>query len=261
MSTDERPESLAAQAASWVPPWERPQPPDRAYQAAAVAAAVESEADASSDGDGEPDGVPPELPPLPGEADEASAVDSPVDVPDEDTSDPTDVGAVPEVPLPTPIEDAGENALEDERGPSVDAPVPDGDDAGDVFDAAADDDLGDDGELDMPLAEEPPAGAGAQVDEPETGQDTARAAFAAGAADAEAALANLPDTQFRSTVPAQGRGSQVPPVAVGEEDARSENESDLPALDDHELRAALEAILLVVDEPVAEMRDRVTGCL
>ena len=34
MSNDEQPDSLAAQAAAWVPPWERPQrPPDRAYQA------------------------------------------------------------------------------------------------------------------------------------------------------------------------------------------------------------------------------------
>ena len=32
--SDERPESLAAQAAAWVPPWERQQrPPDRSYQA------------------------------------------------------------------------------------------------------------------------------------------------------------------------------------------------------------------------------------
>ena len=32
--SDERPNSLAAQAASWVPPWERaPMAPDREYQA------------------------------------------------------------------------------------------------------------------------------------------------------------------------------------------------------------------------------------
>jgi segregation and condensation protein B len=35
VSNDERPESLAAQAAAWVPPWERPRAePDRAYEAA-----------------------------------------------------------------------------------------------------------------------------------------------------------------------------------------------------------------------------------
>ena len=36
--TDERPESLAAQAASWVPPWERaPRPPDPEFAAKARA--------------------------------------------------------------------------------------------------------------------------------------------------------------------------------------------------------------------------------
>ncbi len=40
MSTDERPESLAAQAAAWVPPWERrPAVPDPDYAAAVRAAA------------------------------------------------------------------------------------------------------------------------------------------------------------------------------------------------------------------------------
>jgi segregation and condensation protein B len=286
VSTDERPDSLAAQAASWVPPWERPQPPDRAYQAASMAAAAEvaddpepvddpepaavperaGEPESADEADGVPepaaelepaaepeasaepepadeaDGVPAELSPLPGEVEEAPAVDAPVEVPDEEPAGPTDVGAVPEVPLPTPIEDAGEQSLDEERGPSVDAPVPDGDDAGDVFDAAADDDPGEDGDMDMPPVEE-------DID-----SFRALAAFAAGAGDAEAALANVPDGHLRSTVPTQGRGSQGLPAAVGEEDARSGNESDLPALDDRELRAALEAILLVVDEPVGEMQ-------
>jgi segregation and condensation protein B len=309
VSTDERPDSLAAQAAAWVPPWERQQPPDRAYHAAALAeVAAEPDEAAEPDADGEPGGVardpdeapepaadgspggvapepdedpgseaapeaapeavPAELPPLPGEANEPASVDAPVDVPDEEPAGPTDVGAVPEVPLPTPVEDATEHALEEERGPSVDAPLPDGDDAGDVFDGAADDDVSDDGELDMPFADETPSGGAAaapEADEPDTDHDAvetddssgAQAAFAAGAADAEAALADAPATQRaqpRSTVPAQGRGSRGLPDAVGEEDARTRNDSDLPALDDREVRAALEAILLVVDEPVAEMQ-------
>jgi segregation and condensation protein B len=329
VSTDERQDSLAAQAAAWVPPWERQQRPDRAYQAAAMAesAAAESAEGESAAGEwaaaesaegesasaeseesaepghsaqpdqpaeperpaepeaaSDPDEVPPELAPLPGEADEQPAVDAPVEVPDDDAAGPTDVGGIPEVPLPTPVEDAGEQALEEERGPSVDAPLLNGDDAGDVFDAAADDDISDDGELDMPLAEEVPEtdepdpdqdvpladespsggdGTVPEVEEPDTDgvqpEDSfgARAAFAAGAADAEAALAEAPAAQRaqpRSTVPTQGRGSQGPPDAVGEEDARTRNDSDLPPLDDPELRAALEAILLVVDEPVAEMQ-------
>ncbi|MFC4072083.1 SMC-Scp complex subunit ScpB [Actinoplanes subglobosus] len=39
MSSEEQPESLAAQAAAWVPPWERRREPDREYQAEAEAAA------------------------------------------------------------------------------------------------------------------------------------------------------------------------------------------------------------------------------
>ncbi|WP_430786785.1 SMC-Scp complex subunit ScpB [Actinoplanes sp. G11-F43] len=39
MSTEERPESLAAQAAAWVPPWERRREPDRDYQESVEASA------------------------------------------------------------------------------------------------------------------------------------------------------------------------------------------------------------------------------
>ena len=59
MSDDERPESLAQQAASWVPPWERqPRRPNRRFQAEAEAAArgaAGDELDAQSDVAGEPD--------------------------------------------------------------------------------------------------------------------------------------------------------------------------------------------------------------
>src|SRR5689334_20880736 len=108
--TDERPESLAAQAASWVPPWERAQrPPDPAYAAAhrepvgeedgelAVEPGLDDDGEAAVepgldddgepavepdlDGDGEPadggDEVPPELPPVPGEATGPATVDAP----------------------------------------------------------------------------------------------------------------------------------------------------------------------------------------
>ena len=52
MSSDERPESLASQAASWVPPWERPQPDlDRDYQATAEAAARASATDDNEEPD------------------------------------------------------------------------------------------------------------------------------------------------------------------------------------------------------------------
>jgi segregation and condensation protein B len=321
--TDERPDSLAAQAASWVPPWERPHAaPDREFQAAAEAAAAgdlprderpgddedRSAANLSDDDDdfdesfeganppGYGEDVPPELPPLEGESESAASVDAPVEVPEDDEPAPTDVGAVPEVPVPAAIEDANEGALESERGPAVDAEVPDdGDDAGDVFDAAADDDVSDDGEVDLPFAEEVPdddpdiAGAGGDAAEEErdstgAGRDAAAAAFAAGAAGADVALGGNAAGGKRakpwSGVPAQPRESRGGADAVGDQGARTggealadanrdageegddngvpalfdHDESGLPALDDTELRAALEAILLVVDEPVAEMQ-------
>ncbi len=223
--SDERPHSLAAQAASWVPPWERAaREPDRAYQAATAQDRTGSdddeldEADLSSDDDDFDEAfeqpnppsygasssgdVPPELPPLPGESGEPPTVDAPAELPEDDEAGPTEVGGFPELPIPAPIEEAVE-APDDEPGAPVDAPLPpDGDDAGDVFDAAADDDA----EVDPPLREDVPPG-----DEPPA-----------------------------PAVPAQGRArvAEEPPGLI----------------DDTELRAALEAILLVVDEPVAEMQ-------
>jgi segregation and condensation protein B len=290
VSSDERPESLASQAASWVPPWERPQrPPDRDYQAAHSAgdAGDEPEPEPESEPDDDEsrssanladddddfdesfeqanppgyDDVPAELAPLPGEAAGPAAVDAPAELPGEDEPSPTDVGSVPEVPMPAPVEEAAEHALESEGGPSVDAgdDTGDGDDAGDVFDAAADDDVSDDDEVDLPFSEVVP-----EADEGE------RDAFAAGAADATAALSGgAAFTERAPAVPSQGRGSQGVAAAVGEPGARTEEEvldgadraagdegddNGLPRLADAELRAALEAILLVVDEPVAEMQ-------
>jgi segregation and condensation protein B len=396
--SDERPDSLAAQAASWVPPWERQQPPpDRDYQVAAEAAATaegsdsaerpdsveldsvegsdsaerpdddedRSSAGLSDDDDdfdesfeganppGHGEDVPAELPPLEGERGASTSVDAPVEVPEEDRPEPTDLGSAPEVPVPVAIEDATEEALESERGPAVD----DTPDAGNVFDAAADDDVSDDGDVDLPFAEdvpsaedddepaaggdepaaggdEPAAGGdepAAGGDEPAASDDEAAAsddeavagddeavvggeavagddeavvggeavaddgavaaddggaavAFAAGVADADAALSGgaggTKRAMPRSAVPPQGRGSQGGAAAVGGSGARTEKdalahtdraagdegedngppalfeapESRVPALDDAELRAALEAILLVVDEPVAELQ-------
>ena len=358
MNTDKRPDSLAAQAASWVPPWERPpRPPDRAYQAAVTAAegdpdepdevdapeaagspdasdadvtgvpdAVDEDVPASAQasrspearlpdddeiggggdaGDGDDasrvdtseadqDGLtppvdaeeePPELPPLPGEAGGEATVDAPADLPGEREPEPTDVDTVPEVPLSTPIEDAAGEALESERGASVDAPIPvEGDDAGGVFDAAADDDVGDDAEMDLPLAEEVPLREDTdEADAPDADREESDAApggesdaapggesetapggeseTAPGAGSAEASSGSDPAARgrSRSAVPVQGRGSQGPAAAVGEPGARTP-EGERPdghgpaAMHDGELRAALEAILLVVDEPVGELQ-------
>jgi segregation and condensation protein B len=362
--TDERPESLAAQAASWVPPWERtPRPPDPEF--AAKTRAEESDdgelaepnlADGDgelaepnlADGDGElaetsladGDEVDPavegpdpavgavvsiELPPFPEEAGGPPTVDAPREIPGEAEREPTDVGAGPELPQPDAIEQAAEHEIG--SAPLVDAPL-DGDDAGDVFDAAADDDIGEDAELDLPFAEEvpgpdedeepttaraeasapvteqagtaspgagqpspeevvgsgstsadsgtPPAGdptaasSASRTDNPSpsAGAEAAPAdaaavdAAARGSADVEAAVgagavARQPVSRARpsSGIPAQGRGSKGGAAASGALSTRTEEEAQAPApMDDAELRAALEAILLVVDEPVAEMQ-------
>jgi segregation and condensation protein B len=424
LSNDERPESLAAQAAAWVPPWERPRSdPDRDYQAAHRAAGADpdgadpegadpesagpdgAESDgaesgaAGSDGTGlrgadvggaglggagdverveadvekevraeqladlegaDYDDRPDELRPdddedrsgagLSDDDDDfdsafeggnppgyevsspgAAVVDQPHELPGEDEPEPTEVHLGDEVPLPGAVEEAAE-AGEDEGGAPVDAPLPaDGDDAGDVFDAAADDDVSDDDEVDLPFTEVVPAtdddeDAALAADEAEFrragekgrldggvgGLGDEASAYAAGAADAldelrgaarrptadghdpgEArpadglAAESLEDgerAEAGSAVPVQGRRRRSSSDASGEAVSRTsgggeavgggaavavsvatpalEAEVDreaeataLPALeDDAELASALEAIMLVVDEPVGELQ-------
>ncbi|BCJ55861.1 hypothetical protein Asp14428_73360 [Actinoplanes sp. NBRC 14428] len=293
--TDERPNSLAAQAASWVPPWERAQrPPDPAYAAAhrgdddtrqpepdaaddtpqpdpgaaddtpqagpgapddeagletpaepleagsLSSAVVASAAEEGGQGEDAGPGMPPELPPVPGEGDGTVTVDAPQELPGDEELDPTDVGVGPEVAVPGAIEEAAER--ETEASPLVDAPLPeDGDDAGDVFDHAADDDATDDAEVDLPIAEEVPG--------PEADDEAPDPAGAGQGVDPPAAAGAAPG----SGIPAQGRRSRGG-GASGASSARTEEEVELAPLDEGELRAALEAILLVVDEPVAEMQ-------
>ncbi|BBH63396.1 hypothetical protein ACTI_00810 [Actinoplanes sp. OR16] len=91
MSSEEREDSLAAQAAAWVPPWERRRDPDRDFQ---------------------------------------DAVDAPHDLPEDDDEDeggepapePTEEEVGPELPLPDPIEEAAEVA-DDEPGEEEHVPV------------------------------------------------------------------------------------------------------------------------------------------
>nr|WP_245923434.1 SMC-Scp complex subunit ScpB [Actinoplanes atraurantiacus] len=162
--------------------------------------------------------------------------------------------------MPEAIEDAAAAELEDEGGAPVDAPLPeDGDDAGDVFDAAADDDVSDDGEIDLPFADEVLADDGRAADEEldedrgdQPAEDAAEREEAKreeadpGAAAGGAAVA-VPEQAAR-----RGRGGES---AVGGAGTRTAEEVELPGLtEDSELAAALEAIMLVVDEPVAEMQ-------
>ena len=363
--TDERPDSLAAQAASWVPPWERAQrPPDPDYAAAHRAGADEAggedddeeltESSLSDDDDdfdpafeGSNPDVPAELPPFPEETGGPATVDAPRELPGHVEPEPTDVGTGPEVAVPGAIEEAAENEIG--AAPMVDAPF-DGDDAGDVFDAAADDDVEDDADVDLPFEEQvpgpeeddepaaedaeddedteadlpfeeqvpgpeeddepaedaedteadppseqvsrageddepatadaeagPPSDAstwragvsGAEAEERDGGGVAGSGSAAAeaagrGVADVEAAVtagafASQPGSRAGtgSGIPAQGRGSKGDAAASGGPSTRT-GEGAAPTqaapMDDAELRAALEAILLVVDEPVAELQ-------
>lgn len=348
MSNDERADSLAAQAAAWVPPWERaPRTPDRAYQAAAEEqAGAELDDDESTpqrepgatepgDGSDRPEVV--EARASGGAADSGPAYDAPSDTESIDESglsdddddfdpafegpepepagvdeavdapeqEPIDVAPGPELPLPDAIEDAVEAADEDEPGMPVDAPLPpDGDDAGDVFDQAADDDVSDDGEMDLPFAEELPDSRAdddadsteeddltdeeletfgddsddeLRSDDPEATGSPENPAFGAAEApgrldaptvaavegpgsfdDPARAAVEVPALAgvgaHDAAVPGQTRRVASPVGAVEEVTTRT-SEIDLPGLtDDAELAGALEAIMLVVDEPVAELQ-------
>ena len=321
MSDDERPESLAQQAASWVPPWERqPRPPDRRFQAEAEATAratagdeldaqfdladetdlagesdfAEAEESAavddlvddddavvdeiSADASDEPaeeerpdddedrseaglsdddddfdeafegtnppgyfehetgksemsgESEAPEEPALTGDADETLSVDQPVGDAVDDVGPEPSVGEVgPELPVPDVVEDAVE-ALDDEGGAPADAPI--------VEDRADDDAPADDAPADDAPADDAPA-AERQAESESVG---------VGLPAAE----SVPAVPGAAAVPEQGRRKHDV-LAVGGASTRTSEEL-LDLADDDELCAALEAILLVVDEPVAEMQ-------
>lgn len=234
--TDERPDSLAAQAASWVPPWERsPREPDRDFQAAA-------EADAEAD-DAEADDVEAE-----GGADPTPAPDS-SDLSEEGEPE-VDVGQAAEG------EDAGEAAEgEDDGEPGEVAPIAaETDEPGTVDEPAGaaepvDEpgvltgpevevpdavDVSDDTEVDLKFAEEPAIEEPA-IDEPPAGEPPG---------EPEAAVAAAIPAQ---AVPRRKRKKDPEPEPA-------EEPVEVVPMEDGELRAALEAILLVVDEPVAELQ-------
>jgi segregation and condensation protein B len=308
VSNDERPDSLAAQAAAWVPPWERPRAePDRAYQASHRAsddahddegsaedsvradqldeveeragelgaeaerevvrerAAQLAELDDQAGGESRPDddedrsgaglsdddddfdtafegGNPPgygqpDSPEPASEQESRAVVDEPRELAGDDEAEPTELRLGEEVPLPEPIEEAAE-AAEDDGGAPVDAPLPpEGDDAGDVFDAAADDDVSDDGEVDLPFAEVVPAtdadeDAAFEADEAEfrAGSDFGGPAEAddPGSADDEAGLSE------RAEVDDQGAADGATGLS-GEAETDGQDWSDPDDADDHEL--------------------------
>ncbi len=254
MTTDERSETLARQAAAWVPPWER------TPRAAAVPADAEpddaelddAELDDAEPDDAEPDGgdegagtdvVPDELPPVPGEAETPPTVDAPQPGEAPAPIDP-EITEVDEPPAADPRED----------GVPIDAPVPlDGTDSGLIFDTAADDDPEDD--IDLPISEDTDAGTDAGTDgRAGAGADAdahsgSGSGAAAGSADVSGAGSGA--AGVGAVVPVQGRGRRdTQSLGVAAEQRTHEL---APLDDDRGLRAALESILLVVDQPVAEM--------
>ncbi|WIM94562.1 SMC-Scp complex subunit ScpB [Actinoplanes oblitus] len=150
------------------------------------------------------------------------AVDAPQMVPDDDGPEPTEVEVGPELPLPDSVEEAAEQADDEpEESVPVDAPA-------------------------RPETVEGPD------DEPESAPADQAAAigYLAGYHDtAERLAGDVADvTAPVPAVPAQATGPRED-VAVTGGDDRTER-----VLDDAELAATLEAILLVVDEPTGELK-------
>ncbi|GIF16582.1 SMC-Scp complex subunit ScpB [Actinoplanes teichomyceticus] len=203
MSSDERPESLAAQMGAWVPPWERKRDePDRAFQARAEAAGADG-----GDGPAGPDPAGRSRP----APQAAAAVDAPQEPPADD--EPADAEIEPEMPLPEPVEEAAEQAADAPAEPD-DAPAP----------------------VDAPAPE---------------ADGTATAAYLAGFADTAARLGGVTDV---TVAPGHRGGPAVPAQATAARGDGAVPGRTGGSLDDAELTAALEAILLVVDEPTGELQ-------
>ena len=182
-------------------------------------------------------------------------------------------------------------ADEDEPGEPVDAPLPpDGDDAGDVFDRPPTTTSAMRTSVDLPVAEEQPS----RTRDPEAGRSADRATRPAwtsrmtpdDAAGVDARMAGRPVGRMTGAVdgwrrvPGPAAEAAVPPAGGCRRSASAagaaipaERRRRVPAAASmsrrrvpkkrleagaasttRELRAALEAILLVVDEPVAEMQ-------
>jgi segregation and condensation protein B len=217
VSSQEHSESLAAQAAAWVPPWERRREPDRDFQAAATDPEPPAEEPEASGGGAEPPAEEPETPAgdaeSPGEEPETPVGDA--EPPAENAEEPEpSIGAEPapepviEELEPTPVDAPAELPGEIEPGPTEVEPEP---------------------EITLP----------APVEE------------ATGPSPVEEAAGPSPVVDARASVPSQPRRPRTNVPAVAESATRT------PApvvMDDAELAAALESIMLVVDEPVGELQ-------
>ncbi|MBL6280436.1 SMC-Scp complex subunit ScpB [Micromonospora fiedleri] len=204
MSHEERRDSLADQAAAWIPPWQRPAPP--AETATTVPAQARPTDDAVDDTD-EPGPQSPTEPPQQG------AGDNPL---------PAGDGQASGLRVTRP---AGEQVA-DEQAADASLALPVGEQAAD--------EQATDASLTLPAvepgADEQAAGVPVTLPVGEPGADGQAAGERVGAAVGDAGGGR----KQRS-----GRAKPAP--------------EPTPLLDDTELRGALEAILLVVDEPVSEL--------
>ncbi|MFF5218356.1 SMC-Scp complex subunit ScpB [Micromonospora sp. NPDC000442] len=187
MSNEERPDSLAEQAAAWVPPWQRPAsaPPE--------------------------DAAPPADTSAPTDASPPVDVSGPVDV-----SRPTD--------LPGPTEVSGPT----DASPSIDAPL---------SAAVGAADLG----AQVPLQGPFPS----KITRVEKGAGGGEGDAGESVGGVSASGGDPGRSDSGEGAPGSARKRSVARVRPAPEPA--------PELDDAELRGALEAILLVVDEPVSEL--------
>lgn len=304
-SDEERRGSLADQAAAWIPPWQRPTPPD-ADAAPADADALDGDVDAATAGanpaGGDVDAASAGAEAVDGDVDAASAdadtdaapagsdVDVDASAPDADAADADATGtAAPatDAALTTgtatsdaatatsaTVERAEPEILDTYRSPGTEtvqdlaaggpAPVPPagpavigpgestgptdlgetgagGADAG-VIDAGETDAVGADaGRTDADGADAGRTDAGGTEAEP-GGAGVDRAGLPATDLDAAGSAGDLPGEGAAAGVPGKRGRRRATPAP-----------EPAPVLDDAELRGALEAILLVVDEPVSEL--------
>ncbi|WP_376787254.1 SMC-Scp complex subunit ScpB [Micromonospora halotolerans] len=213
MSDEERRDSLADQAAAWVPPWERPTAP----KPTTSDTPAEPEPSAAASADPEPSAGAPAGPPAP-RAPAAPSAGAELEILDTYRSPGTE----------TVHDPVGEGAAEPEVAPG----------AGDSAAVA-------------PGADETIRPDGLAHSDPLPGRLAEPDALPGRLAEPDALAGGLAQPDARSGDSEEGGGSGVP----GKRGRRrpAPEPEPAPVLDDAELRGALEAILLVVDQPVSEL--------
>lgn len=216
MSSDERRDSLADQAAAWVPPWQRPTAPAAAPETGDLGSAAPPEG--------------PEVTKISGDSDAAREAGADAGFEDSDAAPGAEVGSgAATANGDQPRAPAGPEEPVAAAGPE--APVP----------AAA---------REEPASatgpEEPASAVGSAGDSGAAGP-TRESGAAVGPAGSGAA------GESGAAAGSTGRGPTGGVPAKGPAGRRRAVPEPAPELDDAELRGALEAILLVVDEPVSEL--------